>query len=261
VLLDEDGGGFEMWYLHRNVDSIRKATSSCCSMVFGLIIPAAAYGGGAEGSFYETDVDVSNAGASAAEFRFVWLPRGVTDDQRVWSETFTLGANMSQRYGNVVGEVFGLEPDAFGALVIESSSADLLAMARIASVVESKATATYGQAMPALRPDELITTGETRRILFATEDEAMRSNVGCVNVSDALLGLSFELISADGTSLETRTMFLWPWGNDQINRILDDYQPMTGVVDVWSIGGASSYYCYGSVLDNATSDPTTILPR
>ena len=56
-------------------------------------------------------------------------------------------------------------------------------------------------------------------------------------------------------------MDLAPYSNDQINRVFRDYQPVNGYVDVWTESDDALYYCYGSVLDNATSDPTTVPPQ
>ncbi len=55
-------------------------------------------------------------------------------------------------------------------------------------------------------------------------------------------------------------MILEPLGNDQINRIFQAYAPITGYVELWTLWPAGAFYCYGSVLDNLTSDPTTIPP-
>ena len=137
VLYNEDTGSHEMWY-RKTGGVIWRPTSDCCSTVFPLIIPAAAYAAGAEGSFYETDVDLSNAGATDAEYRLSWLPRGESNGEPMESELFNLGAGMSVRYSNVLAEVFDLEPDAFGALIIESSNQNLLAMARIANIVQGE---------------------------------------------------------------------------------------------------------------------------
>gem|GEM_PF-4392098 len=52
-----------------------------------------------------------------------------------------------------------------------------------------------------------------------------------------------------------------PYGNEQVNRVLADWAPIRGFVDVWSDRDDALYTCYGSVLDNHTSDPTTVLPR
>jgi hypothetical protein len=225
------------------------------------LIPAAAYTEGLEGSFYTTDVDLSNAGAMAADYRFVWLPRG--QDNREWthSDFFTLGVGMGVRYGNVLEEVFGLELGAVGALAIESSSPDLLAMARIANHPGDGESGTYGQAMPALTAEDFIGSEERRRILFGTETDAMRTNIGCQNLTNDAVRVNLELFAADGSSLEVRSMTLWPWGNDQINRVFQDHLPTTGAVDVWTDTDWRAFFCYGSVLDNVTNDPTTVMPQ
>ena len=73
--------------------------------------------------------------------------------------------------------------------------------------------------------------------------------------------IRIELFDAAGESLATRNMTLAPWSNNQLNRIFRDFSPVNGYVDVWSETDGAMFYCYGSVLDNATSDPTTILPQ
>ncbi len=260
VLFDTDTGSFEMWYRDINTMSIRRATSDCCSTIFPSIIPAAAYAAGAEGSFYETDVDISNAGATDAEYRFAWLPRGENNKEPLESELFTLGAGMSARYTNVLAEVFELEPGAFGALTVEASSEDLLAMARIANTPQEKTAGTFGQSMPTTAVGDFIPRGERRRLLFGTEHADMRYNVGCMNASNMGARVNFELFAADGRLLGTDSMILMPWSNDQINRIFDPYHPVTGCVDFWTDTAGTQIYCYGSALDNVTSDPTTVPP-
>jgi len=260
VLFNADTGAYEMWYRDINSMSIRRATSDCCSTIFPSIIPAAAYAAGAEGSFYETDVDLSNAGTTNAEYRFSWLPRGENSGDPMESELFTLGAGMSARYTNVLAEVFDLEPDAFGALTISSTSLDLLAMARIANTPQETTAGTFGQSMPATAIGDFIPRGERRRLLFGTEHAEMRTNVGCMNASNLAARVHFELFAADGTQLGTDSMIIMPWGNDQLNRIFDPYHPVTGCVDFWTDTPGTQIYCYGSMLDNVTSDPTTIPP-
>jgi hypothetical protein len=100
-----------------------------------------------------------------------------------------------------------------------------------------------------------------RRLLFGTEHDEMRFNVGCLNASDVAAKVSFELHSSDGALLGTDSMILFPWSNNQLDRIFDDYKPVTGYVDYWSAMAGGNVHCYGSLLDNVTSDPTTISPK
>ena len=168
---------------------------------------------------------------------------------------------MSVRYTNVLTEIFGLEPDSFGALLIKATSPDLLAMSRTYNLGDDGAEGTYGQAMPALATDEFIQQGATRRILFGSENADMRTNVGCQSGSDSTTLVYLDLFKADGTSLGRETLMLRAFGNNQVNRIFDGHNPMNGYVDVTPAQADKPVYCYGSVLDNLTSDPTTIPPQ
>jgi predicted GH43/DUF377 family glycosyl hydrolase len=263
-----DGSTYHMWYTAFSATDpalINYATSNVGPGVPALdkwqFIPAAAVAEGSEGAFFQTDVDVSNADSRMAEYQFLWLPRGEDNSEPTTSEIFTLEAGMCVRYANVLTEVFGLEPNSFGALAITSSSPDLLAMSRTYNLGQADAGGTFGQAMPAITTGEFIEHGETRRLLFGTETTDMRTNIGCQNGNDATTIVYLDLFDDQGTSLGRKTMMLRASGNDQINRIFDGYQPVNGYVDVSVALAGNRAYCYGSVLDNVTSDPTTIPPQ
>ena len=260
VRRDRVSGEYTMWYTDHADFSFWRATSECCSTVYGSFIPAAAYAAGAQGSFFRTDLDLSNADAVAVGYELWWLPRGEDNSEPTVSATFNLGAGMSVRYANVLAEVFELEPDALGALAVMSTSQHLLAMSRTYNRPGDGASGTYGQAMPAIMPEELIRYGERRRILFGTEDAAMRTNIGCQNATDRAIPIDLELFDMEGSSLGTERMILPPLGNDQINRIFEGFAPISGYVEVSTPSSLGAFYCYGSVLDNLSSDPTTIPP-
>ena len=45
-------------------------------------------------------------------------------------------------------------------------------------------------------------------------------------------------------------------------RLFASHQPIAAAyVDLWTTTSGGAFTCYGSVLDNATSDPTTVLPQ
>jgi predicted GH43/DUF377 family glycosyl hydrolase len=260
VLHHEGSGLYEMWFTEQSGYSIWHATSSCCSEVYRSFIPAAAYAAGAHGSFFQTDLELSNADSVAVEFELWWLPRGELNSDPAISETFSLGAGMSVRYANVLAEVFGLAPDALGALAIASSSPHLLAMSRTYNRPGDGSAGCYGQSMPVVAAEEMIRHGERRRILLATENAEMRTNVGCLNAGKGIVGIDLELFDMAGNPLATERLTLGPWGNDQLNRIFEGFAPITGYVEVSTPHLSGAFTCYGSVLDNTTSDPTTVPP-
>jgi formylglycine-generating enzyme required for sulfatase activity len=229
---------------------------------FLSIFPAVALAGGAEGAFFQTDADLNNTALDMdVQYELWWLPRGENNSDPMRSEMFSLAAGQSVRIENVLAEVFGLEPDEVGAMAIAASSPYLIGMSRTYNIPGEKVAGTFGQALPAVPEDDFIMAGETQRIIFMSENDDFRANLGCVNGTDMTVQIAIDLYDAAGTPLETKTMELRPWSNNQFNRILRDYQPVNGYVDVRSGTEGAKYFCYGSVLDNVTSDPTTILPQ
>jgi hypothetical protein len=224
-------------------------------------IPAAAVAAGAQGAFFQTDVEVNNTGVEEAQLTFQWLPRGQNNSEPIQSEPIGLAPGQSLRYENVLTELFGLGPDSLGSLKLVASTSAVIGMSRTYNVPAGKTAGTFGQGLPAIRATEMIKYNRPRRIIFLSEDADSRANVGCVNGTGERLSINIALFDAEGTPLDTRTMTLGPYSNNQINRVFEDYAPVNGYVDVWADGSGALYYCYGSMLDNFTSDPTTILPQ
>jgi polyhydroxybutyrate depolymerase len=232
-------------------------------LIYRHFIPAAAFAAGAEGAFFQTDIEVSNRGSTTGRYRFLWLPRGadIDNSEPAASGEFSLGSQMAVRYTNAVHEIFGLETDALGAIVIEANSRDLLFMSRTYNVDQTGDGGTFGQAIPAVAEPDMIPGRETCHILFATENGQYRTNIGCLNADRRLTRVDLELFDQQGTFLEEVQLRLDSWSNEQLNRTFADYAPVLGSVKFSSPLPYSSFFCYGSVLDNRTSDPTTVLPQ
>jgi hypothetical protein len=223
-----------------------------------IVVPAAAVIRGAQGSFFVTDLEVHNGGSSATTFQLWWLPRDEDNSTPATSAPFEIEAGESLRFANVLQSVFGLDQVA-GALLVESTSTRLSVMSR---TFNRSPEGTFGQSLPGVPGSRLVTTGETARVLFMDENADYRSNLGLVNGTPRSITIRYELFRSSGASLGTASLTLPPWGNTQINRVFVDSQPIeAGYVDVWTETGDGAFTCYGSVLDNRTSDPTTVLPQ
>jgi hypothetical protein len=223
-------------------------------------IPAAALAAGAEGSFFQTDVDINNGGSSGASFAFLWLPRGEDNSDPAQSETFQLAAGASVRFENVLAEVFDAEPDVVGAVAVVSNVADLKIMSRTYDVSQADTVGTFGQALPGIPAADLIGENDTRRIIFMSENDSLRANLGCVNGVNESVRILIDLYDAEGSLLESDSIDLQPWSSNQKNQIFGNYSPVSGYADVRANKAGAAFYCYGSVLDNNSNDPTTILP-
>ncbi len=224
-------------------------------------IPAAARGEGAESSVWATDVDIQNAGSRAATFQYLWLPRDTDNLSPTASDSFMLDPGEVIRHADVLAAAFSVPDgvDAFGALAVISDSSDLLFFTR---TFNTSASGTYGQGFPGIPADEMIPAGTTKRILFFTENDAYRSNIGILNGVGQPITVMWERYTADGTLVDSASAELPAWGNTQLNRVFSAEAPVVGgYIDVWTETEGGAFAAYGSVLDNLTSDPTTVLPQ
>jgi PKD repeat protein len=224
-----------------------------------VMIPAAANASGSAGSFFVTTVDVHNAGSATASFRFLWLPRNTDNSVPERSALFRLEPGEARRFHNFLADVFDAT-NAVGAAAVLSDTEDLLAMSRTFN--QTTADGTFGQSLPGVAARDLIPAGTRARVLFLTENGDFRSNLGLINGVASPITIEWELFAADGTSLGTASRRLLAWGNVQLNRVLGDFAPIEAAyAHVWTMTTGGAFTCYGSVLDELSSDPTTVLPR
>ncbi|MEE4270565.1 MAG: DUF4397 domain-containing protein [Thermoanaerobaculales bacterium] len=224
-------------------------------------VPAAARAGGVGDSFFITDVDVNNAGDMLATYKVLWLPRDTDNAAPIMSDEVTIGPGETTRWSDVLGTVFGVPDgtDAVGALAFISDSDDLLFFSRTFNQSDA---GTFGQAIPGIAADDLIPANEMKRILFFTENSSYRSNIGILNGTGSPMTIKWRRYTADGMMVDESMADLPAWGNVQLNRVFGAEAPVAGgYIDVWTETEGASFAAYGSVLDNETSDPTTVLPQ
>ncbi|MEE4270236.1 MAG: DNRLRE domain-containing protein [Thermoanaerobaculales bacterium] len=223
-----------------------------------VFIPAVARVGGVGDSFFVTTVDIHNSGSASSAIRVGWLPRNTNNSEPELSDEIVIEPGETVRYGDLLDELFGLE-EGVGAAVVLSDSDGIEVMTR---TFNQTAEGTFGQSLPGVPENELILENQRALVLFLTENTDLRSNLGLVNGVNRQITVRWELFASDGSSLTTGQINLPPWGNRQLNRVLEDFAPVeAGYAHVWTTTTDGAFTCYGSVLDNLTSDPTTVLPR
>jgi len=224
-------------------------------------VPAAARAGGVGDSFFVTDIDVNNSGDMMATYKVLWLPRDTDNSAPAMSGEVMIEAGQTARWTDVLGTVFGVPDgtDAVGAVAFISDSEDLLFFSR---TYNSSDAGTFGQAMPGFASDDLIPSGMMKRILYFTENGDYRSNIGILNGTGSSMTINWRRYTADGMMVDEASAELPAWGNVQLNRVFSAEAPVEGgYIDVWTETDGASFAAYGSVLDNDTSDPTTVLPQ
>ena len=223
------------------------------------VFPASNAGGSGD-SFFITTADIVNAGPSTASFRLQLLPRNSDNSAALESALFTLEPGEVRRFDNVLGEAFGASGEGIaGGAAVLSDSAQLIVMTRTFNETEN---GSIGAALAGVGNAELVQAGDRVKIVFLTENDTFRSNLGLINGVDIPITVQWELFDANGNSLDLGSKNLQPYDVTQINRVMRPFRPIeAGYAEVWTDTAGGAFATYGSILDEGTSDPTLVIPR
>ncbi len=179
-------------------------------------------------------------------------------DAATTTATIVLADGQLRSWDDVVTELFGVAGKSSGAVRVDSDR-PLVVTARTYNLLPE---GTVGQFLPGLKASDTVGAGETTPISQLADNADFRSNIGFASLTAAQCRAEVQLHNADGTAIGTPiTATVPPLGWAQVN-------------DVFASAGASNrdhayalvrvltpgcrLWGYGSVVDNATGDPTTI---
>lgn len=247
------------------------------------VFPVTAKISGAAGTDWVSSLSVTNVGDVPADITALFFRENQNNLPLFGpSHEFTLEAGTTLTVGDVLGSWFPAEGDAKGFLVLlgESGADDqdpfmLAATERVFN--NANPAATYGQAVPSAVLDLLVAPG-TANLPGARWDDAVRSNVGVVNLSLFPLAVLITTHDADGAvvasvSKQVRSFSLGQWSLSQLG-VGELNPPGSVVVEVdpdsiiWDpcIGEEPSledlqgiFMAYLSRVDQATGDAEFIL--
>ena len=219
-------------------------------------IPAVANAGGAQGTYWTTDLTVFNPVGSPRTVEAFYTPRGSDGTTDYVAADLELGPSSSTTWENVVGTVFGTS----GAGSLEVRGGDIIVSSRTST--PGLEGGSYGQGIPPLAPYHII-RADAAPVQWAggvVRSPAYRTNLGLCEVWGEAAEVRVSLWNQDGSPAGDRTINLPPFGNTQINDLpqtlgaLD--QMDNGMVAVEILGGDGRVGAYLSIVDNITGDPT-----
>ncbi len=158
------------------------------------VIPVSGVLHGANGTFFRTDLSITNTSAtqSSGTLRFV-SSAGTTADRQV-----TLGAHQSDVIADVIGSLFGLSSTS-GYLLFTPVTGTFAVTSRTYATVGSN-PATYGTAVPALSTSAALKAGSLRAIA-ALEDSSLATVVAA---RPATFRTNFGMVETSGNSATVR---------------------------------------------------------
>jgi Carboxypeptidase regulatory-like domain len=216
-----------------------------------IFVPAAVNVSGFNGTYFQTDVWVSNPSASAITFVVTYLPAGQDNSGRQ-GVTLSLGPHSQAAIANVLDNLF--QTAGTGALKLDS---DAFFLATSRTYNSAAPAGTFGVGI-AGRP---LASSVSRGIILGLSNNASyRSNVAVMNPQPVPVTVTFQLYRADGTALGQGTKTLAPFDWFQASTIFN-FLGVGSIEDNAYVTVSSpdgSFFSYASVVDNRSGDGTVI---
>lgn len=217
------------------------------------LVPGVAHAPGAAGTNWRTKLSVLNRSGAASQVTFDYVRTSKT-----LSEVVSLANGELRAWEDVAVDLFGVAGDSSGAVVV-SSTRPLVVNARTYNV---GASGTFGQFLPGVGEASALRAGDLGAISMLSKNSNFRTNIGFVNLGTASCTVRVTLRDPNGTAIGSqRTLAVpaqgWKQDNDIFsssgagtrNEAYATVEVLTSGCEVWG---------YGSVVDNATGDPTTV---
>lgn len=237
--------------------------------VFHLSIPAAAHTAGAGGTFWLSDVDLWNYGASDAAVRIALFKKDLANLNPV-TQLVTVPAGKTLQLADVLGSGSFLYSNA--GLGFATQSTTLLVNSRFYNTA-SALGGTYGMYIPAMAADQTLKGDGASRGIFhllrysPNSAVGYRTNIGFLNASGFNVIVEIRLYDDNGAQLgNPKTQTLLPFEHRQFTKIheLVGVSPVplvnqgAAIIRVLTSGG--EVFAYAMVIDNRSGDPFYMPP-
>ncbi len=232
-------------------------------------LPSVGHGPGQFGSQWRTDVWIAlPAGSSSATVDIFFLPR--SESGNPWppeSRRVTINPGETREFVDIIKELFGKD-NAFGALRVVADR-EILVTSRIYSAGltivtdQGNKTGSTGQFFAGLPITAAIGVNQTTDLAGLEESGTFRTNVGWVEVTGNECSLQVAQIDGNGTTLFSKTYSVKPYAVVQKGSILNELGGggRNRRLRFTVVSGNGKVVVFGSRLDNASNDPSTVEMR
>jgi hypothetical protein len=241
------------------------------SPVYTWLLPSSAKTGGAFGAVWTTTLYLGNRGSADARYRLKFLGNNADGTAGPETPELVLPSNQTITYEDVLGTVFSKGTGSYGAIRVTADVPTLSVLASTTTPVPPAWSACvssggYGLSIPAYQASDMITAGTVRSIVGIRNDGAYRTNLVLANAGTSEVVVTGTLRASGGAVLGTKSWPLPPLGMTQGSDTLAGQMGITGsfrdaqlLLTTSTPGG--SFAAYATIIDNATNDARTLLPR
>lgn len=213
-------------------------------------VPVVANLAGSGGSQFRSDVGILNRSSSNASVQLIY--RGTSTLTR--NETLAVGRQ--RILVHVLGPSF-FNTSGKGALEIRSDR-PLTVTSRTYNVTS---LGTFGQYYAGYEPASGLGQGQWGVLAQLTQNTSYRTNIGLLNMGSAVAVANVKLYSGTGSQVGEYNVTLNPGEYKQEDRVFQTKGGQTNMAEGYArvtCASGAGVIAVASVLDNGTSDPTTI---
>jgi PKD repeat protein len=214
-------------------------------------LPAVGRAPGANGTYWRSDVTLYNSRPSNADVYLRYLASGA-DNRNATSRRYTLPAGQTLVIADILSS-FGISSGT-GALQILWQDGGVGPVVTSRTYTTTAAGGTYGQSI-----DPIGSMGYDSVVPGLRSDNAYRSNIGFVNVSDSTINVGVLLLSPDGQELGAASVTLLPRSQTQTALAAlfpgINGQTFASCTLQAHTNDAPGLFAYGSIVDNGSGDP------
>ena len=208
---------------------------------------------------FHSDLRIFNGGSTAVTVTPTFYPQG--DGIPVSAAPLTIGANEVKAIDNVLPTLFSVAGGGGSVILTTSSASSLVATGRTYTI-DSTSGGTFGQFIPGVTPKEGVGVGDRPlQILQLEQSQNFRSNLGLAELTGNPATVHITLILPDSKVTSSTDVQLRANEFRQLGRVIEQLNPgntYNARITVQVTGGTGRVTAYGSVIDNATSDPTYV---
>lgn len=207
---------------------------------------------------FHSDIRVFNGGSSNAVATLTFYPQGGAAP--VAAAPVSIAPGRVRAWDDVITTLFNRTGQGGSIVVSTDGPTSLVATGRTYTI---DGDGTFGQFIPGVSPSEGIALGSAPlQVLQLEQSKNFRSNVGLAELSGAAAKVRVSILFPDSKTTPVIDVDLAPNEFRQLNSLIESIggAPNTynARVTVQVIGGSGRVAAYGSVIDNATKDPTYV---
>lgn len=208
---------------------------------------------------FHSDMRVYNGGATAVTATLSYRAQGSPASATV-AAPVTIGPGEVKPFDNVLPSLFNVTNSGGAVLLTTSAPSSLVVTGRTYSIDETSGT--FGQFIPGVTPAEGIGLGDRAlQVLQLEQSQNFRSNLGLAELTGNPAKVRVSLYLPDSKVTPSTEVDLAPNEFRQLNGVIAGMNPgntYNARITVEVIGGTGRVTAYGSVVDNATQDPTYV---